>query len=183
MNRKPHRNYLFPPLRTEAPNWNAAQHLLAWSDLGRAVEEAWGRGPHEKFGSWADLAECANAVRARHLLSLVVSILGGPQKPGTSGYQPDNPLPDLSVSLAEVATIFRQDDWVIFNEAMTMLTFPWNGVVLVGPTGGPPPTDPPLEFNNLMREKGFREGKFDPETGETIWVEPTEEDDDQDGAS
>lgn len=128
---KAYRDGLFANLNSEV--WNAATHVMSWSNLGRAVEEAWGPGPHYTFGNWRDLQFKANSVRADALLSVAYAILG----PGKAIAFMDPELPNAArpvalptLNLAQVSDIFRLEDWLVVTEALSMMTESANSLSL-----------------------------------------------------
>ena len=128
---KAYRSGLFATFDSEV--WSAATHVMSWSNLGRAVEEAWGPGPHEAFGSWRDLQFKANSVRADALLAVAYAILGArkaiafmdPQLPTAA-----RPVALPTLNLAHVSDVFRLEDWLVVTEAVSIMTGSSNSITL-----------------------------------------------------
>ncbi len=127
---KAYNSGLFVKMDSEV--WSAATHVMSWSNLGRAVVEAWGPGPHEFFGSWRALQFKANGVRSDALLSLAYAIVGPVKAQGMT----DPSLPKVArlalppLNLANVADVFRLEDWTVVTEAISMMTSSANSITL-----------------------------------------------------
>lgn len=128
---KAYKKGLFHPFQNEP--WNAATHVMSWSDLGRAIEGTWGPGPHDCLGSIEAIIYEANGVRARALLSVSLSILGPDRALGFM--DPDLPKEQMPtdwpwLNLAHVSDVFRKEDWMVVTEALSMMTGAANHVAL-----------------------------------------------------
>ena len=128
---KAYKKGLFMPFQSES--WNAATHVMSWSDLGRAVEGTWGPGPHDCLRSIEALVYEANGVRARALLSVSLSILGPDRALGFM--DPSLPKEQMPadwpwLNLAQVSEVFRLEDWLVATEALSMMTESANSITL-----------------------------------------------------